>query len=167
MNSIEEIQKDQLKKIPKIRIGDTLKVTLKIVEGERERLQSFTGTLIARKGKGLTETITLRRISYGEGVERVLPIHSPRIDRIEIMQQGKVRQAKLYYLRGRVGRHARIRDIRREIEVEEETLKTQEATSKEPEKKEPEKPEEKTPQAETQIDKVENKEETKETKEKK
>ena len=110
MKIIEELHKAQLKKIPQIHIGDTLKVSLKIVEGERERTQTFSGTLISRKGKGLTETITLRRISYGEGVERILLLHSPRIEKIEVEESGKghVRRAKLYYLRKRIGREAEV-----------------------------------------------------------
>lgn len=120
MKIIEELHKLQLKKIPQIHIGDTLKVSLKIVEGERERTQIFSGTLISRKGKGLTETITLRRISYGEGVERILLLHSPRIEKIEVEESGKghVRRAKLYYLRKRIGRDAEV------IEAEAAALKT-------------------------------------------
>lgn len=141
MNIIEEFQKSQLKKIPQFRVGDTLKVSLKIIEGGRERLQAFTGTLIARKGKGLTETITLRRISYGEGVERILPIHSPRIEKIEIVQSGKVRRAKLYYLRGLQGRKAKIQEIKRAIEVEAEELPPEEPKEA-PKAQEPKKTEE-------------------------
>ena len=116
MNMIEEFQKKQLKKIPEFRVGDTLKVFLKIVEGEKERVQTFPGILIARKGKGLTETITLRRISFGEGVERILPIHSPRIEKIEVVQRGHVRRSKLYYLRDRIGKHARVQDSKQSDE---------------------------------------------------
>ena len=111
-NIIGELQKAQLKQIPALHIGDTVKVHLKIVEGERERTQTFSGTLISRKGKGLTETIILRRISYGEGVERILLLHSPRIEKIEVEEKGRghVRRAKLYYLRDRVGREAQVID---------------------------------------------------------
>ncbi len=114
MKIIEEFQKAQLKKIPEFRVGDTLKVFLKIVEGEKERVQTFAGILICRKGKGLTETITLRRIAFGEGVERILPIHSPRIEKIEVVQRGHVRRSKLYYLRDRIGKHARVQDSKEE-----------------------------------------------------
>lgn len=137
MSVIEAIQKDQLKKIPAFRVGDTLKVTLKIVEGGRERLQAFSGTLIARKGKGLTETITLRRISYGEGVERTLPIHSPRVEKIEVLQHGKVRRAKTYYLRGLIGKKARIQQgNRKEAEVIEPAESAAAPVKEEPKKAE-------------------------------
>jgi len=146
MSIIEEFQKSQLKKIPKFRVGDTLKVSLKIIEGGRERLQAFSGTLIARKGKGLTETITLRRISYGEGVERILPIHSPRIEKIEIVKMGKVRRAKLYYLRALQGKKAKIQEIKRAIEIETEELAPEQAEVA-PKAEEPKKVEE-APKAE-------------------
>lgn len=119
MKIIEELEKAQLKKnLPKIKIGDTLKVYVKIVEGDRERTQTFSGTLISRKGRGLTETITLRRISYGEGVERIFLLHSPRIEKIEVEEVGSanVRRAKLYYLRKRVGREAQVQEVEREKE---------------------------------------------------
>lgn len=93
---------------PNVSIGDYVKVHLKIKEGTRERIQIFEGYVIARKGGGVSETITVRRLSYGVGVERVLPVHSPKIDRIEIVRKGKVRRAKLYYLRDRVGKAAKI-----------------------------------------------------------
>ncbi len=118
-NIIEELQKSQLRDIPSFRVGDTLKISLKIVEGTRERIQAFTGTLIARKGKGSTETITLRRISFGEGVERILPLHSPRIDKIEVIQRGHVRRAKLYYLRSLFGKKARIQESKRPQDLQE------------------------------------------------
>lgn len=114
MKIIEELHTDQFKKIPEFRVGDTLKLSLKIVEGNRERIQAFTGTLIGRKGRGLTETITLRRISFGEGVERIIPIHSPRIEKIEVIQRGHVRRAKLYYLRDLIGKKARIQVSKRD-----------------------------------------------------
>ena len=108
---IKNIEKEQLKNdIPVMDIGDTLKVSVKVVEGTRERIQLFEGYLIARKGGGLSETITVRRVSYGIGVERTFPIHSPRIAKIEVARKGKVRRAKLYYLRDRVGKAARIKE---------------------------------------------------------
>ena len=110
---LENITASQLKKkVPSFRVGDTLKIHTKIVEGDRERTQLFTGTVIARKGRGIQETITVRRVSYGEGVERVFPLHSPRIAKIEVASRGAVRRAKLYYLRERVGKQARIREKR-------------------------------------------------------
>ena len=96
--------------LPELEIGDLLRVHLKIKEGNRERIQVFEGYLIARQGGGVRETITVRRVSYGIGVERVLPLHSPKIDHIEKVRSGKVRRAKLYYLRDRVGKAARIKE---------------------------------------------------------
>lgn len=108
---IKNIEKEQLKNdIPVMDIGDTLKVSVKVVEGTRERIQLFEGYLIARKGGGLSETITVRRVSYGIGVERTFPIHSPRIAKIEVARKGKVRRAKLYYLRDRVGKAAKVKE---------------------------------------------------------
>lgn len=108
---IKAVEKEQLKTdLPVMNIGDTLKVYVKVIEGARERLQVFEGYLIARKGGGLTETITVRRVTYGIGVERTFPVHSPRIDRIEVVRTGRVRRAKLYYLRDRVGKSARIKE---------------------------------------------------------
>jgi len=108
---IKAVEKEQLKtNLPALNIGDTLKVYVKVVEGARERLQVFEGYLIARKGGGLTETITVRRVTYGIGVERTFPVHSPRIDKIEVVRTGKVRRAKLFYLRARIGKSARIKE---------------------------------------------------------
>ena len=108
---IKYVEQSQLRTdLPELRIGDLVKVYLKIVEGTRERLQVFEGYLIARKGGGLKETITIRRISYGVGVERTLPIHSPKIDHIEKVRSGKVRRAKLFYLRDRVGKAAKVKE---------------------------------------------------------
>lgn len=90
-------------------IGDTIRVHTRIIEGEKERIQAFTGTLMARKGTGLSETITLHRVAYGEGMERVFLLHSPRITKIELVKQGRVRRAKLYYLRGSSGKASKIR----------------------------------------------------------
>jgi large subunit ribosomal protein L19 len=95
-------------KIPDFRPGDTLKVSVKVVEGERERVQAFEGVCIARKNAGINSSFTVRKISYGEGVERIFPLYSPRLVTIELLRQGDVRRAKLYYLRGRRGKSARI-----------------------------------------------------------
>jgi large subunit ribosomal protein L19 len=108
---IEEIEKEQLKNdIPEFRVGDTLNIHTRIVEGEKERIQIFTGTVIAKKGKGLSETISLYRVSYGAGMERVFMPHSPKIAKIEVVRSGKVRRAKLYYLRGSSGRASKVKE---------------------------------------------------------
>ncbi len=96
--------------IPVIEIGDTVTVQVKIREGEKERLQAFEGTVIARKGAGISETFTVRRLSYGVGVERVFPIHSPNVASVKIVRKGRVRRAKLYYLRGRVGKASKVKE---------------------------------------------------------
>lgn len=93
-----------------VEIGDRVNVHLRITEGTRERIQVFEGTVIGRKGSGLNETITLRRVAYGVGVERVIPVHSPKVAKIEILRKGRVRRAKLFYLRDRVGKAARVRE---------------------------------------------------------
>ena len=114
MNVIDKIQKDQMDKIiaersiPDFSAGDTIKVDVKIVEGDKERIQAFEGLCIARSGGGLNESFTVRKISYGEGVERIFPIFSPKIAGITVLKKGKVRRAKLYYLRNRRGKSARI-----------------------------------------------------------
>lgn len=111
MDLIKAVEQSQLRTdLPQLEIGDYLKVSLRITEGSRERIQVFEGTLIAMKGNGLSETITVRRVSYGVGVERVLPLHSPKIDQIEVVRKGVVRRAKLYYLRDRVGKAARLKE---------------------------------------------------------
>ena len=99
--------------VPDFRPGDTLKVSIKVIEGERERIQAFEGVCIARKNAGVNSNFTLRKISYGEGVERVFPLYSPRIAEIEVVRRGAVRRAKLYYLRGRAGKAARINEAER------------------------------------------------------
>jgi large subunit ribosomal protein L19 len=111
MNMVQLIEKRQLKKdIPDFRPGDLVKVHVKVVEGSRERIQVFEGTVIKRRGSLVNETFTVRRISYGVGVERVFPLHSPRVDRIEVVRHGFVRRAKLYYLRSRIGKAAQVRE---------------------------------------------------------
>lgn len=108
---IEEIEKEQLKTdIPAMRIGDTLNVHLRITEGDKERLQVFTGTMIARRGSGLSQTISLYKFSYGTGVERVFNVNSPKIAKIEIVRSGKARKSKLYFLRGTSGKASKLKE---------------------------------------------------------
>ena len=109
----EKVEKRYMKKkLPEFRPGDTVRVHFRIREGGRERIQVFEGVVIARRGSGVNETFTVRKISYGVGVERIFPVHSPRIEKIEIVSRGRVRGAKLYYLRERVGRAARLEKLR-------------------------------------------------------
>jgi len=109
MDIIKAIEQEQMKTdLPSLEIGDYVRVHVKVKEGNRERIQVFEGTIIAKKGEGLKETFTVRRISYGVGVERIFPVHTPRIDHIEVVRKGKVRRAKLYYLRDRVGKSAKV-----------------------------------------------------------
>lgn len=108
VQAVENSQKKE--ELPNVMIGDRVRVHLRIREGQRQRIQVFEGNVIARKGHGLTETITVRRVSYGVGVERVFLLHSPLVEKLEIVNRGRVRRAKLYYLRGRTGRSARIRE---------------------------------------------------------
>ena len=107
--TIKSVEQDHLRKnLPSFRVGDQLRVTLKIVEGENERLQAFEGTVIRMKGEGLSRMFTVRKISFGIGVERTIPLHSPRIEKIDVMRSGHVRRSKLYFLRERTGRAARL-----------------------------------------------------------
>ena len=110
MDLIKELTKSQLKEMPSVQIGDTVKVHVKVKEGARERVQVFEGIVIAKKHGGIEETVTVRRMSYGVGVEKVFPMHSPTIDKIEVVRHGAVRRAKLYYLRDRVGKAAKVRE---------------------------------------------------------
>lgn len=111
MDVIKAIEQEQLRNdLPSFRPGDTVKVHVKVIEGSRERIQVFEGVVIRRKGGSLTETFTVRRVSFGVGVERTFPVHSPRLAKIEVVRRGRVRRAKLYYLRDRVGKAARIKD---------------------------------------------------------
>lgn len=113
MNIIGVLEQQQLKKnTPTFFPGDTVRVQVKVVEGGRERLQAFEGVVINRQGGGIAETFTVRRVSYGVGVERVFPLHSPRVDKIEVVRRGRVRRAKLYYLRDLTGKAARIKEKR-------------------------------------------------------
>ncbi|HOM42867.1 MAG TPA: 50S ribosomal protein L19 [Bacillota bacterium] len=113
MDLIKVIESEQLRNdIPVFNVGDTVKVHVKVKEGNRERIQVYEGIVMKRQGGGLSETFTVRRISYGVGVERTFPLHSPKLDRIEVVRKGKVRRAKINYLRGRVGKSAKIKEIR-------------------------------------------------------
>ena len=119
MNLIQQLEKEQVEKltsgkeIPDFQPGDTVIVNVKVVEGERTRIQAYEGVCIGRSGAGLHENFTVRKISYGVGVERIFPIHSPRIEKVEVMSHGKVRRAKLYYLRNLSGKAARLTDQER------------------------------------------------------
>lgn len=107
---IQKLENEQMKKkVPNFRIGDTIRVHTRIIEGEKERIQIFTGTVIARKGSGLSETFSVHRVAYGEGMERVFPLHSPRIAKIEVIKEGDVRRSKLYYLRGTSGKKSKVK----------------------------------------------------------
>jgi large subunit ribosomal protein L19 len=120
MNLLQTLEAEQVAKlaasrpIPRFDPGDTVRVSVKVVEGERERIQAFEGVCIGRKNAGINSNFTLRKISYGEGVERIFPLYSPRITAIEVIRRGAVRRAKLYYLRGRTGRSARIAERSRD-----------------------------------------------------
>ena len=118
MNIIEQIDKENIERlseerpVPMFRPGDTVRVNVRVIEGTRERVQAFEGVCIAKKNRGINSSFTVRKISYGEGVERVFPLYSPRIDSIDVIRRGKVRRAKLYYLRDRRGKSARIAERR-------------------------------------------------------
>lgn len=120
MNLIQVLEREQIgqltkeRPIPEFRPGDTVRVSVKVVEGSRERVQAFEGVCIARKNRGINSAFTVRKISYGEGVERIFPLYSPQIAAIEVVRRGRVRRAKLYYLRGRRGKAARIAERREE-----------------------------------------------------
>ncbi len=111
MDLIKALNNEQLKEnVPVINIGDTVRVSNKIKEGTRERVQLFEGTVIAKNGGGISETFTVRRVSYGVGVEKTFPVHSPNVEKVEIVRNGKVRRAKLYYLRDRVGKSSKVKE---------------------------------------------------------
>ena len=111
MDLLKTIAQDSVKEeLPAFAIGDTVRVDVNIREGDHERIQAFEGTVIARKGSGVSETFTVRRVSYGVGVERVFPIHSPNVKGVSVVRRGSVRRAKLYYLRGRVGKAAKVKE---------------------------------------------------------
>jgi len=139
MNVIQQLEKEQQKKkVPALRAGDTVRVHAKVVEGTRERIQVFEGTVIRVTGGGLRQNFTVRRVTHGVGVERTFMVHSPRIDKIDVLRHGDVRQGRLYYLRGKVGREARIRERRRLVgeaveaeEPEEEAVEAAEEVEQE------------------------------------
>ena len=111
MDLIQAFTQEQMKKeVPVLNIGDTVRIHNRIVEGNRERIQIYEGTVIARQGGGITETFTVRRITYGVGVEKIFPIHSPNVEKVEVTRRGKVRRAKLYYLRDRVGKQSKVKE---------------------------------------------------------
>ena len=111
MNIIDQIEQEGMKKdLPAIAIGDQVKVNVKVKEGEKERIQTYEGVIIARKNGGIRETIVVRRVTFGVGVERTFPLHSPKIDSIQVVRHGKVRRAKLYYLRSRTGKAAKLKE---------------------------------------------------------
>jgi large subunit ribosomal protein L19 len=111
MNAIQKIHRENLKTdIPEFNVGDTVRANVRIIEGGKERIQTLTGTVIARNGGGIAESVTIRRVSYGQGLEHVLPLHSPRVAGFEVVRRGSVRRAKLYYIRDRQGKSARIRE---------------------------------------------------------
>jgi large subunit ribosomal protein L19 len=138
MNLLQQIEHEQVEKlaanrpVPKFDPGDTVRVMVRVIEGERERVQAFEGVCIARKNAGINSNFTLRKISYGEGVERVFPLYSPRIAAIEVVRRGVVRRAKLYYLRGRTGKRARIAE-RARSSVRPETRRAPEMAKPQPE----------------------------------
>ncbi len=111
MDLIKALTNEQLKEnVPVLNIGDTIRIHNKIKEGNRERIQLFEGTIIAKNGGGISETFTVRRVSYGVGVEKTFPVHSPNVEKVEVIRRGKVRRAKLYYLRDRVGKSSKVKE---------------------------------------------------------
>ncbi len=115
MNTIEKIHREKMKTdLPEFAVGDTIQVDMRIIEGGKERIQAFSGVVIARRGQGIAQSVTLRRVSYGQGVERVIPLHSPRLAGIKVLRRGSVRRAKLYYLRDMVGKSARVKELQQQ-----------------------------------------------------
>ena len=113
MTILDKIRKEQVRENRhEFNVGDTVKISVKIVEGDNERIQQFQGVVIARRGSGIEETFTVRRVQAGQGVERVFPINSPRLEKVEVVRRGAVRRAKLYYLRNKIGRDARVKELR-------------------------------------------------------
>jgi large subunit ribosomal protein L19 len=109
---IQDIERRQLREVPRFKAGDTVRVHFKVIEGNRQRIQAFEGIVIKRQGAGVRETFTVRKNSFGVGVERTFPLHSPKIDHLDVLAIGDVNRAKLYYLRGKVGKKARVRELR-------------------------------------------------------
>jgi len=114
MNAIQAVEEGFRRDVPNFNIGDTVRVHVKVVEGDKERLQPFEGLVISRKGSGIRETFIVRKVSFGVGVERILPVHSPSIDKIEVLKHGDVRKAKLYYIRDKKGKAAKVKEKERE-----------------------------------------------------
>jgi large subunit ribosomal protein L19 len=127
-NVIESIERAQLRKVPRFKAGDTVRVHFQVIEGQRRRVQVFEGIVIKRQGSGVRETFTVRKQSFGVGVERTFPLHSPKIEKIDVAAIGDVNRAKLYYLRGRVGKKARVREKRYGARVEAEVVEVEDAT---------------------------------------
>lgn len=115
MNQIHAVEEGMRKEVPAFNIGDTVRIYVKVIEGDKERLQPFEGIVIARKGSGVRETFMVRKMSFGVGVERIFPVHSPSIDKIETIKRGRIRKAKLYYVRDKKGKEAKIREKSREL----------------------------------------------------
>ena len=137
MNVIQQLEKEQQKKkVPALRAGDTVRVHAKVVEGTRERIQVFEGTVIRVTGGGLRQNFTVRRVTHGVGVERTFMVHSPRIDKIDVLRHGDVRQGRLYYLRGKVGRAARIRERRQLVQEQTEAEEPEEEQTEQAEEAE-------------------------------
>ena len=114
MKAIQAVEEGFRRDVPNFNVGDTIRVHVKVVEGDKERLQPFEGLVIARKGSGIRETFIIRKISFGVGVERILPVHSPSIDKIEVLKHGDVKKAKLYYIRDKKGKAAKVKEKERE-----------------------------------------------------
>ncbi len=114
MSLIQSVEEPFKREVPPFRVGDTVRIYVKVIEGDKERLQPFEGIVIARKGGGLRETFMVRKVSFGIGVERIFPVHSPSVDRIEILKRGDVRRAKLYYLRSKKGKEAKVKEKERQ-----------------------------------------------------
>ena len=112
MNALDKLNKENIVERNDFSVGDTVKVQVRITEGDKTRLQAFSGVVLAKKGSGITETFTVRRVAYGQGVERVFPLNSPMVESVEVERRGIVRRAKLYYLRDKVGKSARVREKR-------------------------------------------------------
>lgn len=145
-------EKSMKKELPNFRVGDTVKVYTKIVEGDKERIQVFRGTVIARRGSGTSETFTVRRIVANEGVERIFPIHSPSLVNVEVVRSGKTRRAKLYYLRQRVGKATRLKEIAVESSTSSQDQRAEEKPSSTPEEEKEEQSQESTEETQEQQD---------------
>ena len=143
---IETLEREQLREVPRFKAGDTVRVHFKVIEGQRQRIQVFEGIVLKRQGAGARETFTVRKQSFGVGVERTFPLHSPKIEKIDVAAIGDVNRAKLYYLRGKVGKKARIRELRQDVRAPKAAAapETEVAPSDVPEAEAPEQVEETT-----------------------